>query len=155
MATTVEILLLEDVQGLGRFGQRKKVKMGYARNYLLPGKLALLATKENVGRFESLRKKEEGRRAELKTAAELLAQQLKAIEVSITGKTHDNGKLYGSIGLAEILQALKDQHTIELDKRHLLLTEPFRSVGSYEVTASLHVDVQVPLKVIIASAETK
>ncbi len=155
MATIVEILLLEDVKGLGRFGQKKKVKMGYARNYLLPQELALLCTKANEARFESVRKQEEARRVTVLKEAQLLAQKIENIELIFSEKTHNSGRLYGSVGIGEILLALKQSHDIDIEKRAVVLPEPLKEVGTFSVGIALHQDVEVTLKVCLVSAEDK
>ena len=153
MATLVDILLLEDVQGLGRFGQRKKVKLGYARNFLVPKKLAFVATVQNLKKFEEIKLKQESKRQEILEKAQAEAAHIGTLLLDFQEKTHDNGKLYGSIGVTELTLAFKQQHNVDVEKRHVLLVEPIKSVGEYSVALSLHVDVRTSVKVVVQSSD--
>ncbi len=150
--SAVEIVLLEDVQGLGRFGQKKQVKMGFARNYLFPKGLALLASPQNMARFESLRKKEEVRREQIRKEAEAMAQKIEGQSFTFTLKTHDNGKLYGSVASTDIQTALEKATGITIEKKQILLTEPFKEAGQFECPIHIYSDITAKVTIIIESS---
>ena len=149
MSSVVEVLLLKDVQGLGQFGQKRQVKAGYARNFLFPQAVAVLASKQNEAWFQTFRVKEDKRRAAEKADAEQLAQKVNGLTLEFTSKTHDGGKLYGSVSVSDILAAIQEKSGLELEKKQIQLEEGFKEVGQFEVTLSLHHDVQAKVTVNI------
>ena len=147
MAT--ELLLLSDVEHLGKAGEVVKVADGYARNYLLPKDLAAPATKNALRRLAKLRKERE-EKAKLELAeANAKADQLKNVSVTIRAKTVDGTRLYGSVGAADIVAALKDGNKIDLDKSQIELKDPFKETGTFDVTVKLHAQVSPVIKVWI------
>jgi large subunit ribosomal protein L9 len=142
----MEIILREHVEHLGRRGEIVKVADGYARNFLLPRKLALPATAGNKKHVERERKIMEGREAEEKGQAEAVAARLGAVEIRITRRVGDTEQLYGSVTSSDIADYLKAQG-FEIDRRRLILPEPIKALGTHDVPLKLHREVTVPLKV--------
>ena len=142
----LEVILREHVDNLGKRGEIVKVADGYARNYLLPRKLALLATDGNRKHVERERKIMETREAEEKSGAEAIAARLAAVEISIARRVGDTEQLYGSVTSADIVDFLKGKG-FDVDRRKLILPEPIKAIGDYDVPLKLHREVTVPLKV--------
>ena len=142
----MEVILREHVDNLGKRGEIVKVADGYARNYLLPRKLALPATEGNKKHVERERKIMETREAEEKAGAQGIASRLSAVDISIARRVGDTEQLYGSVTTADIVEFLKGKG-FEVDRRKLILPEPIKSLGEYDVPLKLHREVTVPLKV--------
>ena len=142
----MEVILREHVDNLGKRGEIVKVADGFARNYLLPRKLALPATEGNRKHVERERKILEGREAEEKSAANALASRLGAVEIAIARRVGDTEQLYGSVTAGDIVEFLKSKG-FEVDRRKLILPEPLKSIGEFDVPLKLHREVTVPLKV--------
>ena len=150
----MEVILLQKIANLGNIGDRVKVKSGFGRNYLLPGGKATLATPENVARFEARRAELEAKAAAEHAAASARAAGLEGFKLSITAKAGNEGKLFGSIGTADIAEACqKAGHKIERSEVRLP-GGPIRMVGEHLITLHLHgdIDVQVPLTVVAEEA---
>jgi large subunit ribosomal protein L9 len=150
----MKIILLKDVENLGRTGDVKEVAPGYARNFLLRRGLAVPATTGQLKRIDMLkaqRAKEDERRA---TEAQTLAERLSALEVTIPARVGEQGRLFGSVTTQDIAEALKTQHAIEVDRRDLVLDEAIRSVGVHSVDVRLggQVHAQVRVNVVAESA---
>jgi large subunit ribosomal protein L9 len=145
----VEVILRDHVENLGKRGEVVKVADGYARNYLLPRKLALVATPGNLKQIERERVKLDAQEAEEKGAAENIAARMAGIEVVIRRKVGETDVLYGSVTTADIAEALEHQG-FETDKRKIGLREPLKKLGEYTVPLKLHreVTVSVPVKVV-------
>jgi large subunit ribosomal protein L9 len=150
----MEVILREHVDNLGRRGEIVKVAAGYARNYLLPRKLALPATEGNKKHVERERKVLEAREAEEKGHAESMASRLALIEISIARRVGETDQLYGSVTAVDIAEYLKGKG-FEIDRRKLILPEPIKTIGHHNVPLKLHRDVTVPLtvKVVKEGAE--
>ena len=142
----MEVILREHVDNLGRRGEIVKVAAGYARNYLLPRKLALLATEGNKKQIERERAKFEAKETEEKNVAEAVAARMGALEVSITRKVGETEALYGSVTSSDIADALLAKG-FEVDRRKLQLQEPIKRLGEYDVPLKLHRDVTTQIKV--------
>jgi large subunit ribosomal protein L9 len=150
----MEVILREHVDHLGKRGEIVKVSDGYARNYLLPRKLALPATDGNRKHVERERKIMETREAEEKSQAEVVAARLSTIDISIARRVGETEQLYGSVTAADIAEFLKGKG-FEIDRRKLILPEPIKSVGEHDVPLKLHREVTVPLKVkVVKEGET-
>lgn len=145
----MKIILREDVENLGKSGEMVTVRDGFGRNYLLPRKLAVLANEQNVRQLEHEKGVISARQAKLKGAAETQAAQLSSVQVSITRKEGEQGKLFGSVTALDIAEALAHQG-LKVDRRHIHLPEPIKSVGSYEVEVRLHREVSAKIKVQVA-----
>jgi len=142
----MEVILREHVDNLGKRGEIVKVADGFARNYLLPRKLALLATDGNRKHVERERRIMESREAEEKSAAEAIATRLANVDISIARRVGDTEQLYGSVTAGDIVEFLKGKG-FEVDRRKLILPEPLKAIGEFDVPLKLHREVTVPLKV--------
>ena len=142
----MEVILREHVDNLGKRGEIVKVADGYARNYLLPRKLALPATDGNRKHVERERKIMESREAEEKGQADAMAARLAAIDITVARRVGETDQLYGSVTSADIVDVLKAKG-FDVDKRKLILPEPIKAIGDHTVPLKLHREVTVPLKV--------
>ena len=149
----MEVILREHVDNLGRRGEVVKVADGYARNYLLPRKLALLATDGNKRRIERERAKFDAGEAEEKKVADALAARLANVEVEIARRVGETEALYGSVTSADIVEALAAKG-FDIDRRKLHLPEPIKKIGQYDVPLRLHRDVTVSIKVKVVAEGT-
>ena len=147
----MEVILRDHVDHVGSRGEVVKVADGYARNYLLPRKLALPATEANKRWIARERKISEAREGEERVAAEAMADRLVALEVSIARKVGDQDQLYGSVTNDDIAEALAAKG-FEIDRRKILLPDPLRTLGESMVPVKLHRDVTAQLKVTIVKA---
>jgi large subunit ribosomal protein L9 len=145
----MEIILRDHVEHVGRRGEVVKVADGYARNYLLPRKLALPATEGNRKRVERERKLVEARESEERGAAEAIGARIAALEITITRKVGENDQLYGSVTNGDIADAMKAQG-FEIDRRKILLPDPLKALGETMVPVKLHRDVTAQVKVTVA-----
>jgi large subunit ribosomal protein L9 len=152
----MEVILREHVDNLGRRGEIVKVAAGYARNYLLPRKLALPATAGNKRHVERERKIMEAREAEEKGHADAMASRLALVEISIARRVGETDQLYGSVTAVDIADYLKGKG-FEIDRRKLILPEPIKTIGEHNVPLKLHREVTVPLtvKVVKEGAEAE
>ena len=144
----MDVILRQHVDHLGERGQIVKVADGYARNYLLPRKLALPATDGNRRHVERERKIMETREADEKGQAEAMAARLSAVEISIARRVGETDQLYGSVTAADIAEYLKTKG-FEVDRRKLVLADPIKTIGEHSVPLKLHRHVTVPLKVTV------
>jgi len=146
----MEVILREHVDNLGKRGEIVKVADGYARNYLLPRKLALPVTAGARKQVERERAKFDAREAEDKRVAEAIASRIANIDVIIARKVGETDMLYGSVTAADVAQALADQG-IEIDRRKLQLAEPIKKIGDFAVPLRLHRDVVAAVKVRVTA----
>ena len=146
----MEVILREHVDNLGRRGEIVKVADGYARNYLLPRKLALLATDGNKKQIEREKVKFDAKELEEKKVAEAVSERLATVEVEIARKVGETEALYGSVTSGDITDALATKG-FELDRRKLQLPEPIKKLGEYTVPVKLHRDVTTNLKVRVVA----
>jgi large subunit ribosomal protein L9 len=150
----MEVILREHVENLGERGEIVKVADGYARNYLLPRKLALPATDGNRKHVERERKIVEARESEQKGQAEALAARLAAVDITIARRVGDTEQLYGSVTSGDIVDFLKAKG-FEVDRRKLILPEPIKAIGEHQVPLKLHREVTIPLKVHVVKEGTQ
>ena len=148
----MEVILREHVEHLGARGDVVKVTPGYARNYLLPRKLALAVTDNNKRQIEREKKLAEARDLEEKAAADAVAARLSALEIEIPRRTGENDALYGSVTSADIAQALKDKG-FEVDKRKVQLPDPIKALGDVQVPVRVHRDVTAQVKVKVVAEQ--
>jgi large subunit ribosomal protein L9 len=146
----MEVILREHIDNLGQRGDVVKVADGYARNYLLPRKLALLATDGNKRQIERERAKFDAREAEDRSVAEAMGARLGALEIEIARKVGETEALYGSVTAADIAEVLAGKG-FDVDRRKLVLPDPIKKLGEYEVPLRLHRQVTVPLKVKVVA----
>lgn len=144
----MQIILQEDVEKLGTRGQVVEVAAGYARNFLLPRKLAIAATPGNLKRLEKIRSVLDKRTATEREGAQKQADVLAAASVTLARKAGENDQLFGSVTAADIAEALAAQG-YQVDKRKIELREPIKLIGEYQVTAKLHHDVTATIKVVV------
>ena len=142
----MEVILREHVDNLGRRGEIVKVADGYARNFLLPRKLALLATDGNKKQIERERAKFDAKESEEKKVAEAIAERMTNVEVVITRKVGETEALYGSVTTADIAEALAAKG-YSLDRRKIQLHEPIKKIGDVDVPVKLHREVTTTVKV--------
>src|SRR3954470_7179152 len=147
MATT-NVLLREDVDNLGARGEIVKVKSGYARNYLLPRKLAVKATPGNVKQIEAERGALLKKEAKERGAAEAQSSVMKSVHLNFERKVGEHGLLYGSVTAMHIADALKEKG-YEVDRRRVHLSEPIKETGEYTVSVRLHREVNVDIPVTV------
>jgi len=141
----IKIVLRQDVENIGKSGEIVTVKEGFARNFLLPKGFALAATKNNVNRVEEDKKKVVKNKEVEKNKAQALANKLQGLSCTITTEAQDDN-LYGSITTLEIAKALEVEQ-IKIDKSDILLGEPIKKLGIYEVEIKLHPEVKTKIKV--------
>lgn len=145
----MKVLLLTDVKGQGKKDEVKNVSDGYARNYLLPRKLAVELTPAVLADLEARRAEKLRLEAEERARAEELAKSLESLLIKVTLNSGADGKIYGSVTARDICDALFSQHKIEIDKYRVILPEPIKSFGTFAVKVKLHADVQGTLNVLV------
>ena len=145
----MKIILLEKIHKLGDLGDMVDVKPGYGRNYLIPQGRAVSATKDNITKFEAMRAELEKAAAEKLSAAEVRAEKIKDLSITIVAKAVDEGKLFGSVGVREVVEAVGAKG-IEIEKKEVILPEgPIHEIGEYEIHVRLHSDIEEPIKLVI------
>ena len=149
MATT-NVLLKEDIENLGGRGEVVKVRAGYARNYLLPRGLALLATKGNIKQVDAVKTALLKKAATEKSTAEAQAEQMKDIALEFVRKAGDEGTLFGSVTSMDIAEALKEKG-YEIDRKRISLKEAIKITGEYSVPVKLHREVTLNIPVSVVS----
>ncbi len=142
----MKIILREDVERLGERGKIITVKDGYARNYLIPQKLALLATPGNMKTFEEEKKQRDVRGNKTHRLADQLAKKLKSVSITAAVSVGEEDRVFGSVTAQTISNLLKDKG-FDIDKKKILLEEPIKALGVYTVLLKLHQDVQGKVKV--------
>ena len=145
----MKIILMDDVPTLGRRGEIRDVSDGYARNFLLPQKLALQATDANLKNLAQIKARQDAQVAKLRADAQGQAQAIEALHFSQRRQASDEGRLFGSVGRAD-LAAFLAQHGIEIERRRIGLDEPIKSLGEFTVPVRLHGDVTAQLKVSVS-----
>lgn len=148
----MKVILLQDVKGKGKKGQMLEVSDGYARNFMLPKKLAIEATPDAINTMRMNDKATQERIAKEKAAALELSKQLREMTLVVTAKGGGAGRLFGSVTNQEIADALKAKTGIVLDKRKIVIADTIKSVGTYTVTCKLGYEINAPLTVKIEEA---
>ena len=143
----MKVILTQDVRGQGKRGQMIEVSDGYARNFLLPRKLAQEATADNINTMRMNDKATQERQAKERAEALELRNRMKDMTVVVTAKGGGAGRLFGSITNAEVSEALAKQAGVQLDKRKIVLDEPIKSVGIYTVKCKLGYEINAELKI--------
>ena len=146
----MKVILQQDVRGQGKKGQMIEVAEGYARNFLLPRKLAVPATADAMNTMRLQEKAKKAEEARQKAEAEALAEKLKGVVVKLTAKAGANGKLFGAVTSKEVSDALQSQHGIELAKQKIVMDEPIKAYGSYELKAKLGFEISGTIYVVVA-----
>ena len=137
----MKVILQQDVKGQGKKGQMVEVSEGYARNFLLPRKLAILATADAINTMNLKEKARKAEEARLKAEAEEIAKKLKDCKVQLTAKAGNGGRLFGAVTTKEISDGLKKQYNIDIPKQKLVMDEPIKAFGTYQVKAKLGFEV--------------
>ena len=143
----MEVILTADVKGHGKKGDIVKVSDGYARNFILPKKLGLEATPKNLNDLKLQKAAEAKRAQELLEEAQALAASIAEKSITLRVKTGEGGRTFGSVSTKEIAQALRDQLSLEIDKKKLVLAEPLKNLGTFTVPVKLHPKVTAVVKV--------
>ena len=145
----MKIILLDDVPALGRRGEVRDVADGYARNYLLPHKLALHATPANLKNLQSIKARQDSQAARMKADALAQAQAIEALHFTQSRQASDENRLFGSVGRADVAAFLA-QSGIEVERRRIGLDEPIKALGEFSVPIRLHHEVTAQLRVSVA-----
>ena len=148
----MKVILQQDVKGQGKKGQMIEASDGYARNFLLPRKLAVPATAENVNTMKMQEKAKKAQEAAEKAEAEATAAKLKELTVKVVAKGGNGGRLFGAVTSKEIADALQAQHGIAIPKTKIVQDEPIKAFGGYELKVKLGDEVTGTLKVVGAEA---
>ena len=148
----MKVILTQDVRGQGKRGQMIEVSDGYARNFLLPRKLAQEATADNINTMRMNDKATQERQAKERAEALELRNRMKDMTVVVTAKAGGAGRLFGSVTNTEVSEALAKQAGIQLDKRKIVLDEPIKSVGVYTVKCKLGYEINAELKIEVKEA---
>ena len=146
----MKVILQQDVKGQGKKGQLVEVSEGYARNFLLPRKLAIAATTDAINTLNLKEKARKAEEARMKAEAEATAEKLKEIQVKLTAKAGNGGKLFGAVTTKEISDGLKKQYNIDIPKQKLVLDEPIKSFGTYQVKAKLGFEINGTVSVTVS-----
>lgn len=147
----MEVILFESVKNLGRAGEKVKVAAGYYRNFLGPRGIAQEATNANLKRFEKMKSKQLALEAQRADEARELAQKLEGVTVTVKAKAGDSEKLFGSVTMQEIVDALAEQG-YKVDKRSVTTNEPVKHLGEYTVNISIHPEVDGHVKLMVERA---
>ena len=148
----MKVILIEDVKSLGKKGQLVEVNDGYARNFILAKKLGLEATPKNLNDLKLKKANDEKVAKEIYEEAKAFGERLKEMEVNVSIKTGEGGKIFGSVSSKEIAEAAKAQLGIELDKKKMVLPSPIKVLGTTMVPIKLHPKVTSELKVNVREA---
>jgi large subunit ribosomal protein L9 len=150
----MEVILLEDIANLGDLGDQVSVKSGYGRNYLIPQHKAVPATKENIKAFEERRAELQRIAEEKLAAAKVRAEKVNALDITLTVKAGDEGKLFGSVTVRDITEAASERG-VEIENSEIRLPEvPIRELGEYEVDVQLHPEVSAVLKLGVIAEQS-
>ena len=145
----MKVILQQDVKGQGKKGQMVEVSEGYARNFLLPRKLAIEATTDAINTLNLKEKARKAEEARQKAEAEEIAKKLKDCPVKLTAKAGNGGKLFGAVTTKEISEGLKKQFSIDIPKQKLVLDDPIKAYGNYQVKAKLGFEVTGTVSVAV------
>ena len=148
----MKVILQKDVKGQGKKGQMIEVSDGYARNFLLPRKLAVEANADNVNTMKLQEKARLAKEAAEKAEAEAIAEKLKELTVKISAKAGTGGRLFGSVTSKEVAEALKKQHGIEINKSKIVQDDPIKSFGTFNLKTKLGYEVVGTIKVMVEEA---
>ena len=147
----MKIVLRDDVENVGRKGDLIEVTDGFARNYLVPRGLAMKATKGVVRQADAMRRSREAREARDRESAQALADQLTGRRIALRARAGEGGRLFGSITSADVVDAVREQTGVELDRRKTQLAEPLKELGAVDVPVKLHPEVEVTLTVDVVA----
>ena len=148
----MKIILLDDVAKVGRRGEVRDVSDGYARNFLIPKKLAMTATSGNLKNLDVIKKNQDAKAARIKTDAEGLKARIEGLTYEEKRQAGEEGKLFGSVTSQDIA-AFLDQHKLGIERRRISLDEPIKTLGEHTVAIRLHADVAAQLRVNVVRSE--
>ncbi len=148
----MKVILQQDVKGQGKKGQLIEASDGYARNFLLPRKLAVEATADNLNKMKKQDEAKREREAAEKAEAQALAARLESIQVIIRAKAGAGGKLFGSVTGKDVSEALKAQHGVDINKTKIVQDDPIKSFGSFELKCKLGYEVSGTIHVVVTEA---
>jgi len=146
----VQVILNEDLPNLGRTGDVVKVRAGYARNYLLPRKLAVEADQKNIRAFEHQKRIASRRREAKRTDALAIKEKIEALSITISARAGEEGKLFGSVTNIDIERAVREKG-VDIERRKIVLPEPIKQLGDFTVPVKLDSEVEANLKVTVAA----
>ena len=149
----MKVILQQDVRGQGKKGQLVDVSDGYARNFLLPKKLAVIATPENLNTMKQQEKARKAQQAAEKAEAEALSKKLEGLTVKVAAKAGEGGRLFGAVTAKEISEALSAQHGVNIAKTKLVLDEPIKACGGYQIKAKLGYEISGLVNVLVCEAK--
>tara|TARA_B100001142_G_C14023364_1_gene535228 strand:- start:62 stop:565 length:504 start_codon:yes stop_codon:yes gene_type:complete len=155
MSKEVEVIFKEEKKGQFKIGQRKKVKLGYAINYLLPQKLAVLVSSENMTYIEKIKDQAKVHEETLKKKAEAVKTEIDGKTIVFKHKVHDEVKLYGSVSSADIAKELNAVFKVEVDRYDIRLAIPIKVIGEYTVGVNIHAEVNIAIKVDVQAEKEK
>lgn len=145
----MKVILQQDVRGQGKKGQLVEISDGYARNFLLPRKLAVPATAENINTMKLQEKARQAQMAAEKVEAQALAEKLQGIQVKLAAKAGEGGRLFGAVTSKEIAEALSAQFGLNITKTKLVLDEPIKACGGYQIKAKLGYEIVGTVNVLV------
>lgn len=148
----MKVILNENVEGLGNIGDLVNVKPGYARNFLLPRKMAVVADETNVKEFEHQKREAERKLDKLTQDASSLKEKVEAVECVVAHRAGEEGKLFGSVTNIELAEKLAEAG-LEIERKQILLKEPIKTLGEHEVPVKLNAGVTATLKVVVEASE--
>ena len=149
----MKVILQQDVKGQGKRGQLIEASDGYARNYLLPRKLAVEATADNVNKMKMQDKARKAQEAAEKAEAEAAAKKLEGLMVKLSARAGEGGRLFGAVTAKEISEALSQQHGMNIAKTKIVLDEPIKACGSYQLKCKLGYEVTGTLNVLVTESK--
>ena len=149
----MKVILQQDVKGQGKKGQLVDVSDGYARNFLLPKKLAVIATAENLNTMKQQEKARKAQQAAEKAEAEALSKKLESLTVKVAAKAGEGGRLFGAVTAKEISECLAQQHGLNIAKTKLVLDEPIKACGGYKIKAKLGYENSGRVNVLVCEAK--
>lgn len=148
----MKVILQQDVKGQGKKGQLVDVSDGYARNFLLPKKLAVIATAENLNTMKQQEKARKAQQAAEKAEAEALSKKLESLTVKVAAKAGEGGRLFGAVTAKEVSECLAQQHGLNIAKAKLVLDEPIKACGGYKIKAKLGYEIVGTVNVMVVEA---
>ena len=148
----MKVILQQDVKGQGKKGQLVDVSDGYARNFLLPKKLAVIATAENLNTLKQQEKARKAQQAAETAEAEALSKKLESLTVKVAAKAGEGGRLFGAVTAKEISECLAQQHGLNIAKTKLVLDEPIKACGGYKIKAKLGYEIVGTVNVMVVEA---
>ena len=154
MGKQVEVILTDDVAGLGRFGQTKRVKRGYASNYLVPEGMALFLNDQNLNYFKDIKKREEKKREALRAEAQDVLKTINGQKIIFVSKANESGQLYGSITGADIIESLNEAFSLSLSRKQVVVNAAIKTVGDHPVAIDLFDGIEGEVIVSVTLEDT-